>query len=134
MTRSRRFLVQTLCACLAWAGTLHSAQAGWITAEEVAAVQPAPLDAQAASQRLAGLLERADVAAALQARGVSLEAARERALSLSDAEAAQLMAQIDSAPAGGDGVLGTVVFIFVLLLITDILGFTKVFPFTRSVR
>ena len=134
MTRTRRFLIQTLCASLVWAGTLHSAQAGWISTEEVAAAQSAVVDAPAATQRLAALLDRADVAAALQARGVSLEAARERALSLSDAEAQQLMAQIDSAPAGGDGVLGTVIFIFVLLLITDILGFTKVFPFTRSIR
>ena len=31
-------------------------------------------------------------------------------------------------------VLGVIVFIFVLLLITDILGLTKIFPFTRSVR
>ena len=134
MTRTRRFAVQILCASLAWAGALHSAQAGWISTEEVAAAQSAVVYAPAATQRLAALLDRADVAAALQARGVSLEAARERALSLSDAEAQQLMAQIDSAPAGGDGVLGTVIFIFVLLLVTDILGFTKVFPFTRSIR
>jgi hypothetical protein len=31
-------------------------------------------------------------------------------------------------------VIGTIVFIFVVLLITDILGFTKIFPFTRSIR
>ena len=31
-------------------------------------------------------------------------------------------------------VIGVIVFIFVLLLITDILGFTKIFPFTRSIR
>jgi hypothetical protein len=134
MTRTRRFIAQALCVSLVWAGSLHSAQAGWIAAEEVAAVQGPAQDGSAATQRLAAMLDRGDVAAALQARGVSLQAARERALSLSDAEAQQLMAQIDSAPAGGDGVLGTVVFIFVLLLITDILGFTKVFPFTRSVR
>jgi hypothetical protein len=42
-------------------------------------------------------------------------------------------AQIDAAPAGGD-VLGVIIFIFVLLLVTDILGFTKIFPFTRSIR
>jgi hypothetical protein len=70
----------------------------------------------------------------LQVRGVSIDAARERVAALTDAEAAQLAAQIDQAPAGADGVLGTIVFIFVLLLITDILGLTKVFPFTRSVR
>jgi hypothetical protein len=52
---------------------------------------------------------------------------------LTDAESAQVAAQIDQAPAGGD-VLGVIVTIFVVLLITDILGFTKVFPFTRAIR
>jgi hypothetical protein len=74
------------------------------------------------------------VIAALEARGVSVDAARARVAALTDAEAAHVAAQIDAAPAGADGVLGTIVFIFVLLLITDILGFTKIFPFTRSIR
>ena len=30
--------------------------------------------------------------------------------------------------------LMAVVFVFLVLLVTDILGFTKVFPFTRSIR
>ena len=58
---------------------------------------------------------------------VSAEAA------LSDAEAIDLAARIDQAPAGGD-ILGTLTFLFVLLLVTDILGFTKIFPFTRAIR
>jgi hypothetical protein len=78
-------------------------------------------------------LARADVAAALQSRGVSLDAARARVAAMTDAEAALVAAEIDRAPAGGD-VLGVLVTIFVLLLVTDILGLTKVFPFTRSVR
>ena len=60
-----------------------------------------------------------------------------RVAALSDAEAAQLAGKIDSLPAGGDGVGGVlwlIVVVFLVLLITDILGFTKVFPFTRSVR
>ncbi len=36
-------------------------------------------------------------------------------------------------PAGGD-VLGVLLTIFIVLLVTDILGFTKVFPFTRAIR
>lgn len=35
--------------------------------------------------------------------------------------------------AAGD-VLGVLLTVFIVLLITDILGFTKVFPFTRSIR
>ena len=41
--------------------------------------------------------------------------------------------QIDSAPAGA-GIIETAVFVFLVLLVTDILGFTKVFSFTRSIR
>jgi hypothetical protein len=40
---------------------------------------------------------------------------------------------MDKAPAGG-GIIGAIVLVFLVLLLTDILGFTKVFPFTRSVR
>ncbi|HET7669436.1 MAG TPA: PA2779 family protein, partial [Burkholderiales bacterium] len=49
-------------------------------------------------------------------------------------EVAQLAAQIDSLPAGGDSILGLLVLVFVILLITDILGLTKIFPFTRPIR
>ena len=56
---------------------------------------------------------------------------------LSEGELDSLAASLDEAQAGGDG-LGTVVtailIVFLVLLATDILGFTKVFPFTRSVR
>ena len=31
-------------------------------------------------------------------------------------------------------VIGVILFVFFVLLVTDILGFTKVFPFTRSIR
>ena len=82
---------------------------------------------------LMATLDRAELTAALQARGVSVDALRDRVASLTDAEAAQLMAQIDQAPAGAD-ILGVIFTVFVVLLVTDILGLTKVFPFTRSVR
>ena len=45
-----------------------------------------------------------------------------------------LAARIDQLPAGGDSVLGVLLVVFVILLITDILGFTRIFPFTRSMR
>jgi len=83
------------------------------------------------------LLDRAEVQSQLQAHGVSLEQAKARVAALSDAEAAQLIAQIESLPAGGDGV-GVVVtallIVFLVLLLTDILGLTKVFPFTKPIK
>ena len=78
-------------------------------------------------------LQREDVRAALEKSGVNPDAARARVGALSDEEVAAVAGRIDSLPAGGE-FIGALVFVFVLLLITDILGFTKVFPFTRSVK
>jgi hypothetical protein len=132
MNPMRRALAAVVATCISFAGMTHSAQAAWIGADDVAAAT-AQAQSTDAHSRLAAALQRDDVIAALQARGVSPDQARARVAALSDAEAAQLAEQIDAVPAGGD-VLGTIVFVFVLLLITDILGFTKIFPFTRSIR
>ena len=69
----------------------------------------------------------------LQAQGVSADDAIARVQAMSDAEVAQLADRVDRAPAGGD-VIGVLFTVFLILLVTDILGFTKVFPFTRSIR
>lgn len=132
-TRTRRVLATVVALSLSYAGMAQAAAIGVNPATQL-------IGAEQVTQQTAGralleqTLQRADVVSALQARGVSVEAARARVAALTDEEAAHVAAQIDSAPAGADGVLGTIVFIFVLLLITDILGFTKIFPFTRSIR
>jgi hypothetical protein len=84
--------------------------------------------------RIGSFLDRADVRAQLQARGVDAAQVKARVGALSDQEAAQLAADIDALPAGGADVLGVILVVFLVLLLTDILGFTKIFPFTRSVR
>ena len=86
--------------------------------------------------RVQVFLEREDVRRELQAMGVDPAEAAARVDSLSDAEISRLAAVIQDDPAGAGvgAVIGAVVLVFVILLITDILGFTKVFPFTRSVR
>ena len=80
------------------------------------------------------LLDRADVQSRLEAYGVKADEVKARVAALNDAEVAQLAARIDSLPAGGDSILGLLVLVFVILLITDILGLTKIFPFTRPIR
>jgi hypothetical protein len=85
-------------------------------------------------ERVASLLERADVQAQLQAYGVSPDEVKARVAALTDDEAVELAARIDSLPAGGIGILGAIVLVFLVLLITDILGFTKIFPFTRPIK
>lgn len=137
MSTCKTALSTVLASCLMFSGLTQAAGATsagtpLIGTEQLVA-RTAPTESPAHARLLAAL-DRADLAAALGARGLSVDQARERVAALSDAEAARLAQQIDSAPAGADGVLGTLVFIFVLLLVTDILGLTKVFPFTRSVR
>ncbi len=69
--------------------------------------------------------------------GVNPQEAVSRVASLSRAEVKSLAGQIDEAKAGGDAgtsLVGAVIFVFLVLLITDILGVTKVFPFTRSIN
>ena len=77
--------------------------------------------------------DREDIANALQAHGVSSEVAKARVDSMTEEEAQKLAAHIENAPAGA-GIVGVLFTVFIILLVTDILGLTKVFPFTRSVR
>ena len=83
--------------------------------------------------KVTSFLAREDVRKQLQALGVDPTQAAERAQRLSNEQAQQLAAQIDTLPAGGD-IVGALVFIFIVLLITDILGLTRLFPFTRPAR
>ncbi|MBV8502304.1 MAG: PA2779 family protein [Paucibacter sp.] len=83
--------------------------------------------------RIREFMARTDVRQALMQQGVDAEAALARVDAMSDDEAADMANRIAQAPAGGD-VLGLVFTVFIVLLVTDILGLTKVFPFTRSVR
>jgi len=91
-------------------------------------------DAALDHQRIASLLERADVQEQLRARGVDPAEARARVAALTDAEAAQIVSNIDQLPAGGVGIIGAILIVFLVLLLTDILGYTKVFPFTKPMR
>lgn len=86
--------------------------------------------AQQNRERVLSTLNRADVQQQLVARGVDPAQVQARLDSLTDEEVQTLAAKMDQLPAGGDA-LGLLVFIFVLLLITDILGFTNVYPFVK---
>ncbi|HWM42643.1 MAG TPA: PA2779 family protein, partial [Burkholderiales bacterium] len=85
-------------------------------------------------ERIATLLERADVQAQLEAYGVSPGEVKARVAALTDAEAAELAARLDELPAGGVSILGAILIVFLVLLLTDILGYTKVFPFTKPMK
>ena len=130
MTAFTRFVASTLIVSSATMGLPLTAHAGIVSTDTVlssAHTQSAQRD------QVNAFFLRADVRQALQAQGVDGDAAVARVNAMSDTEVAQLAGRIDQAPAGGD-ILGVLFTIFIILLVTDILGLTKVFPFTRSVR
>jgi hypothetical protein len=133
MKRTTRWITPLVAACLSFAGFVQTAGATLVTTEQVAE-SVGVRSATAEREHLNATLARADVAAGLAERGVSVDQARARVAALTDDEVATVSHTIDTAPAGASDVLGVIVTIFVVLLITDILGFTKIFPFTRSIR
>lgn len=118
----------TLALMLCFMLPLQTAQAGMVSTEQIAA-QSSPEQ----RARVVSFMEREEVRNALASHGVNPTEASARVAALTDAEIASLNQKLDELPAGGD-ILGILFTIFIVLLITDILGFTKVFPFTRSIR
>jgi pantoate kinase len=85
-------------------------------------------------ENLNQFLKREDVQAIMTAQGISAAEAKARVDSLSDDEIMQIADRMDQLPAGGSAlgvIVGAAVFIFVVLLITDILGFTDIFTFVK---
>lgn len=104
-------------------------QAAMIGTTQVLAAEQNRLD----RDRLASLLEREDLQRQLSAMGVDVQNAKDRVAGLTDAEVARISQQIDTLPAGGDA-LGVVVLIFIILIITDVLGVTDIFPFVHPIN
>lgn len=87
-------------------------------------------------QKVAQFVAREEVAKTFEQMGVDPKMVEQRIALLSDDEISTISSRIDTLPAGGDfgGLVGAAVFVFIVLLITDILGLTKVFSFTRPIR
>jgi len=116
---------------------LPAAHAGMIGTEAVLNAA----QAQQTRQRLHDILNRNDVKSQLIARGVDPAQVQARVDSLSDQEVQNLAARMDKMPAGGDvldfdlgDAVGLAVLVFLILLVTDILGFTNVYPFVKHPR
>ena len=129
MKRFRRLIATTLVVSIAGLTVPLPAQAGMLSTEQ-AVTSPE-------RARINALIEREDLQAQLAAYGVQPSEVKARVAAMSDDEVAQLASQIDSSPAGADAagaLIGAAVLVFLVLLITDILGYTHVFPFTKNMR
>lgn len=103
-------------------------QAAMVTTPDVLQSQQTEYD----RQQLVELLDREDVQKQLLDYGVAPEQVKDRVSKMTDAEVAQLNEQIADMPAGG--ILGAILLIFVVFIITDVIGATDIFSFVHPVN
>lgn len=125
MNAFNRAVARLLILCTIGLGLPLPASAGIVTTDQI--------QSSAERDRVKDFMVREDVRAQMQSLGVDANAVRERVDAMTDEEVGELAGRIDQMPAGGD-VIGVLFAVFIILLVTDILGLTKIFPFTRSVR
>ncbi len=112
-------------------GPYQSAMAAMIGTESVIYTDRA----QNAREYLKSLLAREDVRNALVSQGIDPREAKNRIDSLTDEEATLVADQLQELPAGGNfftTLLIVALIIFLVLLFTDITGYTDIFPFVKS--
>jgi hypothetical protein len=91
--------------------------------------------AQDARDHLKTLISRNDIKDALISQGIDPDEAKARVDILSDSEVIKAADKIEQLPAGRGAfgaLIGAALIVFIVLLLTDILGFTDVFPFVKS--
>jgi hypothetical protein len=109
---------------------LGVAQAALVSTEQVLAAG----DGMADRARVLAFLERAEIREQIAALGVDPNEAAARVAALSDAQVREIAGQLDQLPAGQGAVgvvVGAILIIFLVLLVTDLLGLINVFPFVR---
>jgi len=92
---------------------------------------------QDARDHLKTFISRDDIKNALISQGIDPDEAKARVDSLSDSEVIEVADKIEQLPAGAGvfgAILGAALIVFLVLLLTDILGYTDVFPFVKSQR
>jgi predicted proteasome-type protease len=108
---------------------LGNAQAAMIANTQVIDQMQQQTDRDAVLQ----LLQRADARDYLISMGVEPRDIEQRVNMMTREELAQLNAQLAQLPAGGD-ILGLLVLLFIVFVITDMLGATDIFPFVHPIR
>jgi hypothetical protein len=79
------------------------------------------------------ILDREEARQQLLAMDVSPETVKQRVAHMTDAEVAQLNQHLADLPAGGD-IWGVLLILFIVFVITDMLGATDIFPFIKPIN
>jgi hypothetical protein len=124
MNKYKVNLVSIITALVFFVGMPQAANAGMVGTHNLLPQGLTQLDQQQARQSMKNQL--VDL-------GVEPEMAKARIDSLSDQQVAEISSQLSDLPAGADagGILLT---IFIVFVITDVIGATDIFPFIHPVR
>jgi hypothetical protein len=125
--RRCRFLTALLAVSILFVSVQPAVNAAIVSTSDLVATE----QSQIGREYLLNALEREEVRTALTSQGVDLEMAKARVSSMTDEEVRALNQRMDEMPAGGS-VVGAVVLVFLVLLFTDIMGWTDVFPFVNK--
>jgi hypothetical protein len=91
-------------------------------------------DSSLTLEKLQQFLDREAIEKQLHAWGVSPDRIKERVNRLTDMELARINRDINNLNAGGESILGVLLIIFIVFVITDIIGATNIFPFIHPVN
>jgi hypothetical protein len=125
--RRCRFLTALLAVSVLFVSVQPAVNAAIVSTSDLYAAE----QSQIGKEYLLSSLEREEVRTALSIQGVDLEMAKQRVSIMTDEEVRALNQRMDEMPAGGD-LLSAIVLIFLVLLFTDVMGWTDVYPFVNK--
>lgn len=125
--RSKKLIINMLLVCFLSVSFQQAALAGIVSTSDLVDEQLVLTE----KQRLIQLFASEQVQSQLVAMGVDPSDAQQRLENMTDEEIMAFSQQMDDMPAGS-GVVGALVLVFLVLLVTDLLGYTDVFPFVKK--
>jgi hypothetical protein len=124
---NNKIIPKVLIVTMLYLSGLSTANAVMISGADLVTEQQVQKD----KNRLLQSLEREEVRSALIAQGVDPVAAKQRVLAMTAEEVNLMNQKMDELPAGA-GVLEVALIVFLVLLFTDIMGYTDIFPFVKK--
>jgi hypothetical protein len=125
--RRCRFLTALLAVSVLFVSVQPAVNAAIVSTSDLVATEQSKIS----REYLLNSLEREEVRTALTSQGVDLEMAKQRVANMTDEEVRALNQKMDEMPAGS-GVVGALLLVFLVLLFTDIMGWTDVYPFVNK--
>lgn len=127
--KSFKKLISSLLSIALIGMSLNHANAALVTNNEV--INHAQADN--ARSTIIQTIQRSDVEAQLRAMGVNPADIESRVNMMTAEEIEMLNRHMDELPVGGD-VLGVILIVFIVFVITDVIGATDIFPFIKPVN